>query len=196
MRGCRTSSRVSSTWSRFLRSRAASRGSARSSASSLARYAGEARSDDRVMHARPKARTVMWPVVLHKVGFLARVQLEDTDMRPDKFVLFVSNNSNLAARYDGAITIAPGAKHFALAFSANSLPLTAPGTMTYALELTKGDKSVTLEPNLSTGRATRRPAHRSRPHRGAARASGTRRTRWPECGRPRRCETSARPCRA
>ena len=93
---------------------------------------------------------VIWPIGLPKIGFFVRIQLEETDFRPERFVMSALHNGNLVGRYEGEVSISDSATHLTLALSATSFPLPAPGALSCAIELSKGEKSVTLEPRLGT----------------------------------------------
>lgn len=93
---------------------------------------------------------LIWPITLARMGIFARVHLEDSDPRPDRYALFAHINSNLVGRYEGTPILAAGSSHISIVHLVQGFQLIAPGDISFAIELTKDDKTVTVEPKHST----------------------------------------------
>lgn len=98
----------------------------------------------------PNGEAAVWPQSLPRVCLFSRLQREPTDLQPDKYTVFVETNGLLTARCEGALNMRPDSTYFSIIYQINGFMLIGPGEITFAIELSRGDRMVTVDARLAT----------------------------------------------
>lgn len=82
---------------------------------------------------------VQWPVLL-KFGVFIRLEIEDSDVIPNRFVLKVGHNNNNIAQMNGNIGFKASVRTISLPLVIHPFPLPSYGTIQFNFEIYKNDE--------------------------------------------------------
>lgn len=87
---------------------------------------------------------VKWPIAF-RLGTYIRIELENHDPIPDKFIVKVSQNDKNSAKLEGNIAGVGQSRILALPFAINPLPLNGLGFLRLEVEILKGNEVLLAE---------------------------------------------------